>query len=442
MKPIRKSAIAFALAALSVTTISTDVDANDTISAVPLNAQKRHTTCRAISSFPKLVTERVEVVRGNTIHKIRIERHFVDVGLLNEVNVESCNNRCNAKVTAKGNFDRKGFAEIEFQAFSDAPAGDATLVLKYLGGGRGEYKLKIVRNSQVDRIQREVVSGAAERFILSGNNLDRLSNDFDISSNTLRLVSASAERLVLDRHFRNCSPQEHKLKLRIAGTDYCSILGVSLQMSRDATCGSGSSSPPAQAPPQRPPTQARSETLNLTPQVPNFVPFRSLSPTAAAADNTAARRQIFNGAFFCSGLAADAERTVNLPAIKWGIGYANLPANGAVSADVINADTGARLQRQTADAITQGNGSDIRLFENWTGRPNSVRVVNATSEAKRRAMGASAIGGNAAPPPPAGCYLAPSEPLSRFDPPRLIFRVNTGTPPLSERNANDNDLAL
>ena len=78
---------------------------------------------------------------------------------------------------------------------------------------------------------------------------------------------------------------------------------------------------------------------------------------------------------------------VNLPVIRWGIGYANLPANGPVSADIINADSGATLQRQTAAAITVGNGSDIRLFDNWTGRPTSVRVVNAQSDSKRRAMG-------------------------------------------------------
>ena len=56
-----------------------------------------------------------------------------------------------------------------------------------------------------------------------------------------------------------------------------------------------------------------------------------------------------------------------------------------------------------------GNGSDVRLFDNWTGRPTSVRVVNAQTEAKRRAMGASSIGGNVAPPPPGGCYLAPTD---------------------------------
>ena len=58
----------------------------------------------------------------------------------------------------------------------------------------------------------------------------------------------------------------------------------------------------------------------------------------------------------------------------------------------------------------------------------------------RDSIGARPVPGGA--PSPVGCYLAPSEPLSKFDPPRLTFRVNTGTPPVAETQTNDNEITL
>ena len=449
--PAVASAVAFAVLAASAHA------ADDALKVTTVNPASGHTDCTK-DSFGYPLSERAAVVRGVSHHKLRIERNLVDVGL-EGVAVESCSSQCSATITRKGNFDsgsngnlidRKGFVEIDFHAPSDAPTGPATLVLKYLGGGRGEYKLLIVRNSRVDRVERSAEGSSLERYILSGNNLHLLRNSFNVHTPggvgvLLTRVSEADERLVLDRNARNCSNGSGVIDLTIEAATACRIKDVRLPMTRDASCGGGANPPPPPPAPAAPPPAAGGSSgtvrLNLTPQVSTPATFfRSLSPSAA--DNTAARRQIANGAAFCSGVAIDEERVVNLPVIRWGIGYANLPANGPVSADIINADSGATLQRQTAAAITVGNGSDIRLFDNWTGRPTSVRVVNAQSDSKRRAMGASAIGGNAAPPPPAGCYLAPGEPLGRFDPSRLTFRVNTGTPPLPETISNDNEITL
>lgn len=437
--------------------LATPADAADDVMRITtLNVRTGHTDCTH-DSFGYPLSERAPVVRGSSHHKIRIERNLVDVGLEN-ASVESCEQQCSAQITRRGNFDsgtnghlidRKGFVEIDFHAPSAAPTGNATLVLKYFGGGRGEYKLLIVRDSQVDNVQRSTEGDAIERYTFSGNNLDRIRNQYRLlssggTSHALSRVSQSDERLVLDRNSRNCVTGAGKIDLTIDAAPACRINDVRVPMTRDDTCGGAPPPPPPPAQPPAAPAQPPAQPqvrLNLTPQVGTPVPFfRSLSP--GAADNTAARRQIANGGAFCVAMAPDEERVVPLPAIRWGIGYSNLPANGPVSADVIHADTGVTVQRQTAAAITQGNGSDIRLFDNWTDRPTSVRVVNAQTEAKRRAMGASSIGGNAAPPPPGGCYLAPTEPLSRFDPPRLTIRVNTGTPPLAETSANDNEITL
>jgi hypothetical protein len=446
-------ALTFAIA--SALTVAAQA-ADDTLRVTTINPPAGTTDCSK-NSFGYALSERAAIVRGRPNHKIRIERNGVDIGL-ERASIESCGPSCSARITRKGNFDsgsnghlidRKGFVELELDTPSDASVGHATLVLHYALGGRGEYKLNIVQNSRVDRVERSTAGASAERFILTGNNLDKLRNHFfaqgPSTNTTLTRVSESDSTLVLDRTERNCSARTFELDLKLEQADACVIKNVKLPMTRDASCDSATPPPPPPPPPApAPPPQAApapapapAVRLNLTPALLTPTPFfRSLNPTQP--DGSALRRQVPQS--MCAGFANDEERSVPLPPIRWGINYANLPAPAAVSADVINATTGALLQRQTAAPINQGNGSDSRLFDNWTGRPAAVRLVFAFSTAKRAALGAPPVQGGA--PSPIGCYLAATEPITRFDPPRLTFRVNTATPSAAESNSNDNEITL
>ena len=422
--------------------------ADDTLLVTTVNPANGSTDCTK-NNFGYALSERAAVVRGSPHHKIRIEKNVVDVGL-EGVTVESCNGQCSASITGKGNFDsgrnnhlidRKGFVEIDFHAPVDAPTGNATLVLKYFGGGRGEYKLLIVRNSRVDRVERITDGPSNQRFALVGNNLNLIRNSFSASGPTgtvpLSRVSEADERLVLDRTARNCSAATFELDLTLEAAAACRIKDVKLPMTRDASCGAAAPAPapapaPVPAPPPPVPPQVR---LNLTPALITPTPFfRSLG--ALLPDNTAQRRR--TGDAFCAPLGIDEERSITLPAIRWGIAYAGLPSPSPVSADVLDGN-GNLLQRRTADPINTGNGSDARFFDNWTSRTTTVKVINAQSVAVRARMGVPPAPGQT---PPAGCYLALSEPLSKFDPPRLTFRVNTGTPPAAETQTNDNEISL
>ena len=171
----------------------------------------------------------------------------MDVGL-ESASISSCNGLCSARITGKGSFDsgrnnhlidRKGFVELEIDAPSDAPTGNATLVLNYFGGGRGEYKLLIVHNSRVDRVARTTDGASAERFILTGNNLNRISNRFVASgpSSPVNLTRFSEADLtpVLDRNERNCSAATFNLDLGVENATHCKISDVRLPMTRDAT---------------------------------------------------------------------------------------------------------------------------------------------------------------------------------------------------------------
>lgn len=437
------AALAVALATIGVASEATaDIAGDDLFSVKTLNPTARQTSCNTVSSAYNV---RSAIVRGKTA-RVRIQRNLVDVGLeVADIRVASCDGKCDVKNVRKGGAPDKGFVELEIVAHNDAPLGSATLVLPYFGGGRGEYPLTIVRNSRIANVTSAVTGERTTRVSFTGTELNALLrriDSADAAGGSYSIVSGNDNELVFDYTRRICTGLRADVELTHDTPRACEVRDISYSLAATTACAGAVAPAPAPAP--APPPAAgggNAVRLNLTPQVGTPVPFfRSLSPSAA--DNTAARRQIANGGAFCVAMAADEERVVPLPAIRWGIGYSNLPAIGPVSVDVINADTGATLQRQTAAAITQGNGSDVRLFDNWTGRPTSVRVVNAQTEAKRRAMGASSIGGNAAPPPPGGCYLAPTEPLSRFDPPRLTIRVNTGTPPLAETSANDNEITL
>ena len=220
--------------------------ADDVLKVTTINPPVGTTNC-SNSNIGYPLSERAAVVRGRPNHKIRIEKNLVDVGL-ESATIASCNGLCNARITSKGNFDsgrnnhaidRKGFVELEIDTPSDAPTGNATLVLNYVGGGRGEYKLLIVQNSRVDRVERSTDGTSAERFIFTGNNLNRISNRFIASGPSspvnLTRVSEADLTLVLDRNERNCSAGTFNLDLGVADATHCKIIDVRLPMTRDAT---------------------------------------------------------------------------------------------------------------------------------------------------------------------------------------------------------------
>lgn len=443
LNPSGLAALAIAVTTLGVASDAlADIANDDLFSVKTLSPTARQTSCNTLSSAYNV---RSALVRGKTA-RVRIQRNLIDVGLeVADIRVTSCDGKCDVKNVRKGGAPDKGFVELDIVVGNDAPLGSATLVLPYFGGGRGEYPLSIVRNSRIANVTSAVSGERTTRVTFTGTELNALLrriDSADAAGGSYSIVSGNDSELVFDYTRRICNGLRADVELTHDTPRACEVRDISYPLAATTTCAGAVAPAPAPAPVAPPATAGGNAVrLNLTPQVNTSTPFfRSVSP--GAADNTAARRQIANGAAFCIGLANDEERVITLTAIRWGIGYANLPANGPVSAEVVNADSGTVLQRQTAAAITQGNGSDIRLFDNWTGRPTSVRVVNAQSDSKRRAMGAPAIGGNAAPLPPVGCYLAPGEPLTRFDPPRLTFRVNTGTPPLPETISNDNEITL
>ncbi len=402
-------------------------------------------------NFGYPLSERAAIVRGGPNHKIRIEKNGVDIGL-ERASISGCGSNCDARITRKGNFDsgrndhlidRKGFVELELNTPTSSSIGDATLVLHYALGGRGEYKLNIVQNSRVDRVERTTQGASAERFILTGNNLNKLRNSFSAKegsagSVSLTRVSEADNTLVLDRTARNCFTRTFDLELQLEAAAACVIKNVKLPMIRDATCDSGATPPPPPPPPsgpvQPPPPAPPAVRLNLTPALTTPTPFfRSLG--ALLPDNTAQRRQVADA--FCATLGSDEESTITLPTIRWGIAYAGLQSPSAVSVDLLDANRNL-LQRRTADPITVGNGSDVRFFDNWPTRSTSVRVIKAQSVGVKARMGLPPTSGQT----PAGCYLAPSEPLTKFDPRTITIRVNTGTPPAVETQTNDNEITL
>ena len=447
------SATTLAVASALALVASAAHAADDTLLVTTINPPTGTTDCTRNNNGYSL-SERAAVVRGRPNHKIRIEKNGVDINL-ESASLSGCGASCDVRITRKGNFDsgnnnhlidRKGFVELELNTPSDASIGNATLVLNYALGGRGEYKLNIVQNSRVDRVERTTDGTSAERFVLTGNNLNKLRNSFRATGPSTAVdlvrVSESDSTLVLDRNARNCSARTFEIDLQLEAAAACRIRDVKLPMTRDVACDSGSAPPPPPANPPAtpvPPPAAGGNTgtvrLNLTPALITPTPFFR-SSGALLPDNTAQRRRTNDA--FCTTLGNDEERSITLPAIRWGIAYAGLPSPSAVSADVLDGN-GNRLQRRTADPITVGNGSDARFFDNWTSRTTTVKVINAQSVAARTRMGVPPAPGQT---PPAGCYLAPSEPLSKFDPPRLTFRVNTGTPPAAETQTNDNEISL
>ena len=221
--------------------------------------------------------------------------------------------------------DRKGFVELELNTPSNSSIGNATLALHYAAGGRGEYKLNIVQNSRVDRVERTTVGASAERFTLTGNNLNKLRNSFSATgpSNSISLtrVSESDSTLVLDRNGRNCSARTFELDLKLEQADACVIKNVKLPMTRDATCDGNTPPPPPplpvpapQPPAPQPPAPPRVQQPNLLPSL--ATPTVLTRPLGAVVVTTRGGMFPVNS-FFCGGLAVNTPTTVNVPKLTW-----------------------------------------------------------------------------------------------------------------------------
>jgi hypothetical protein len=415
--------------------------AEDSLMVTTLNPASGATDCTK-NNFGYALNERAAVVRGTPHHKIRIERNLVDVNLLDDVDVESCGGHCKAKVTRKGNFDsgnngnlidRKGFVELDFHAPVEAPTGNATLVLKYLGGGRGEYKLLIVRNSRVDSVQRTTEGGSVERYVLNGNNLHLIRNAFSAHGPNgglpLTRVSEADEKLVLDRNARNCTTVTATLDLTLEAATACRIKDVRLPVTRDESCGSGSTPPPpVPTPPASPPPRS------TQPSAPNLLPALATPtvltrPLGAAVITT--RGSMFPvNSFFCSRLAANTPTTVDVPKLTWGVSGVNIEsATGAAArfdVQLLDADANRILDTLT---LPQGFPSNTPLVQrdNYPGRASTIRVVMNPRFQEGSALRTFA-----------GCFTEPGS-TQTLDPKTLLVKVDPDNR-IIESNENDNEL--
>ena len=431
--PIVASAATFIAAGLAI--------ADDVLKVTTINPPAGTTNC-SNSNFGYPLSERAAVVRGRPNHKIRIEKNLVDVGL-ESATIASCNGLCSARITGKGNFDsgrnnhlidRKGFVELEIDTPSDAPTGNATLVLNYLGGGRGEYKLLIVQNSRVDRVERSTDGASAERFVLTGNNLNRIGNRFvafgPSSTVNLTRVSEADQTLVLDRSERNCSAATFNLDLRVEGSAHCKISDVKLPMTRDATCGGAAPSPPAPPPPAPPPAPPPPAALpNLLHALATpYVLTRPFGPVVVTT-----RGGMFPvNSFFCDRLAVNTPTTVNVPKLTWGVSGVNIAAasgpNARFDVQLIDLDASNRV----LDTLTlpQGFPANTPLVQrdNYPGRATTIRVVMNP----RFQVGT-------AQQVVVGCFTEPGS-TQTLDSKNLLLKVDPDNRINEGNNENDNEL--
>jgi len=418
--------------------------ADDVLKVTTISPPAGTTNC-SNSNFGYPLSERAAVVRGRPNHKIRIEKNLVDVGL-ESASISSCNGLCSARITGKGSFDsgrnnhlidRKGFVELEIDTPSDAPTGNATLVLNYFGGGRGEYKLLIVHNSRVDRVGRTTDGASAERFILTGNNLNRISNRFVASGPSspvnLTRFSEADLTLVLDRNERNCSAATFNLDLGVENATHCKINDVKLPMTRDATCGGGAAPPPPQPPANPPPPPAPPRVQQ--PSTPNLLPALA-TPTVLTRPGSVVvttRGGMFPvNPFFCSALADNKPATVNVPRLTWGVSGVNIAAATGATArfdvQLIDIDANNRVLDTLTLPLGFPANTPLVQRDNYPGRAGSIRVVMNPRFQEGSAQRTFA-----------GCFTEPGS-TQTLDPKNLLIRVDPDNRINEGSNENDNEL--
>ncbi len=433
MKTISTMAL---VASAAMSFVASVAIADDILKVTTINPPIGTTDCTN-DNFGYPLTARAVIVRGRPNHKIRIERHGVDLGL-ERASLSGCGGSCDVRITRRGNFDsgrnnhlidRKGFVELELNTPSDASIGDATLVLHYALGGRGEYKLNIVQNSRVDRVDRAVGGPFGDRFTLTGNNLDKIENQFRArgpSTNVdLTRVTEADHSLVLDRSGRNCSAATFELDLRVENTTHCKINDVKLAMSRDSTCGTATAAPPPVNPPPPPPR-------TQTPSTPNLLPSVATPTVVARALGVAfvtVRGQMFPvNSFFCSGLAANTPATVNVPKLSWGTLGVNIEAaTTRFDVQLIDVDANRVLDTLTLPQGFPANTPQV-MRDNYPGRPTTIRVVM-----NPRFQVGSAL------QTVAGCFTEPGT-TQTLDPKNLLVKVDPDNRINEGSNGNDNEL--
>ncbi len=424
--PLRATTLAVASALAFVASA-----ADDALLVTTISPPTGTTDCTK-NNFGYSLNDRAAIVRGGPNHKIRIEKNGVDIGL-ERASLSGCGTDCDARITRKGNFDsgtnnhlidRKGFVEIELNTPSNASIGNATLVLHYALGGRGEYKLNIVQNSRVDRVERTTVGTSAERFILTGNNLNKLRNSFSATgpSNSISLarVSESDSTLVLDRNARNCSARTFELDLKLEQADACVIKNVKLPMTRDATCDSNTPPPPPpvpvpapQPPAPQPPPPPRVQQPNL---LPSLATPAVLTRPLGAVVVTARGGMVPVNSFFCGGLAVNTPTTVNVPKLTWGVVGVNIEAatgpNGRFDVQLIDVDANNRV----LDTLTLAQGfpanTPLVQRDNYPGRASTIRVVMNPRFQEGSAQRTFA-----------GCFTEPGS-TQTLDPKNLLLNVD------------------
>lgn len=428
-------ALGFALATLaSVTTTTAPAEAaDDALYVTTLNVSAGHTDCSK-NNFGYKLDERAAVVRGRH-HKIRIERHLVDVALQGAT-VSSCSGECKATITKQGNANGKGFVEIDLNVPTEAPVGNATLTLNYFGGGRGDYKLLIVKNSRVDRVERTTEGASTERYVLNGNNLDQLKNRFRASRSgasgfAMSRASEADASLVLDRSERNCVNGDFEVDLILESAAACRVNNVKIPATRDGVCGANGNPAPAPAPgpAPAPPSGGRARTPNLLPALVS-APSPLTRPLTGNVIATPNGGMVQVNSFFCAGLAANTPATVAVPKLTWGVVGADLDAtpSAAFEVQLIDGATNAVIDRFTQNGLASTNPTAQR--DNYAGRVTSIRVVSNPR---------FTVGSGVQTFP--GCFTEPGS-NQRLDSRSLIVRVDAGNAVNEGSRENDNDLAF
>lgn len=437
MKQINQNT-AIALAVASLVSASAIAGSDDAVKITTLNERSGHTTCNN-NNFGYALNERAHVVRGRK-HLVRIERNLVDVGL-ERASVSSCDGKCDPDFKRKGNFDsgtnnfaidRKGFAEYELTVGETAPAGHATLVLHYFGGGRGEYPLEIVRDSAVTRVDSVGVSNPNERVTITGTNLDRLANNFS----GFTRISESAATLVLAPTSRICTARTDELIFRIeAAPQFCRIKNaVQIPLSRDPACAAAGNAPPP--PPQAPQPPVPPPPRSTQPATPNLLPALA-TPTVLtrplSAVVTTTRGGMFPvNSFFCTGLAVNTPATVPVPKLTWGVVGVNIEAASGANArfDVQLIDVDANNRVLDTLTLPQGFPANTPLVQrdNYPGRATSIRVVMSPRFQEGSAQRTFA-----------GCFTEPGS-TQTLDSRNLLIKVDPDNRINEGNNENDNEL--
>ena len=167
--------------------------------------------------------------------------------------------------------------------------------------------------------------------------------------------------------------------------------------------------------------ESRNHAPNLTPQAPSAAPLLRKINAAPAT---------MIPMFYCTGISADRETEVDVPAFDWGVANDDrAEVRHAFTVAIVDAASpGGTLVTEAVPSILR---SGTRVFRNWPGRPTRVRVIHVTAANPkfRTEYGAAP-----------GCYIPTALAGSvTLDPGSLIVRVDARGE-IAERLENDNDL--